>query len=308
MTFFLLQSTPVRPPAKERHPLPQKSKEVVQEPCAEKVEGDHDSYQFCCQCSPDCSCPGCLDKNKEILRLRHEVETLKEALVTKKLRGKKRTLCGKFLKTDKKTQLHTGLPSKNTFHSLLDYLKPKAGKMKYWLGTKKVTSTKVKRRFAKSPKKFGPRRKLPQEDEFLVVLMKLRHGLTNQLLADMCGIVVSTVSQVFNTWIKLLADELKPLVFWPDKVSVQRNMPRSLQVHYPGLRCTLDCTEVYIERPRHLKLQALTWSDYKKHNTAKFLVGIAPSGMITFLSSVGGGHQTRLPEKVDSSIWWLLIG
>ena len=38
----------------------------------------------------------------------------------------------------------------------------------------------------------------------------------------------------------------------------------------------LDCTEVLIEGPRYLALQAHTCSDYKKHNTLKFLVAFAP--------------------------------
>jgi len=37
----------------------------------------------------------------------------------------------------------------------------------------------------------------------------------------------------------------------------------------------MDCTEIFIERPRNMELQASTWSDYKKHNTAKYLFGLA---------------------------------
>ena len=69
-------------------------------------------------------------------------------------------------------------------------------------------------------------------------------------------------------------------------------IPNSLKT-YKNLRCTIDCTEVFINRPRDLEIQALTWSDYKKHNTVKFLVGIAPNGMITFLSKAWGGRSTH---------------
>ena len=80
-----------------------------------------------------------------------------------------------------------------------------------------------------------------------------------------------------------LACELKPLIFWPSKEAIRESLTKGLK-HYPNLRCTIDCSEIYIDRPRNLEIQALTWSDYKKHNTVTFLVGIAPSGMITFLS------------------------
>ena len=61
---------------------------------------------------------------------------------------------------------------------------------------------------------------------------------------------------------------------------------------YSFLRCTLDCTEVFIDRPRHMELQAQTWSDYKRHNTAKYLVVTAPNRMISFLSAGWGGRAS----------------
>ena len=36
--------------------------------------------------------------------------------------------------------------------------------------------------------------------------------------------------------------------------------------------------------------QGATWFDYEHHNTMKFVVGISPSGFITFLSSCYGGR------------------
>ena len=51
----------------------------------------------------------------------------------------------------------------------------------------------------------------------------------------------------------------------------------------------LDCAEVFIERPKSLINQACTWSEYKHHNTIKFLVGISPTGYITLrtVSKIG---------------------
>ena len=50
-------------------------------------------------------------------------------------------------------------------------------------------------------------------------------------------------------------------------------------------RVVLDRAEVFIERPKSFDCQVATWSDYKHHHTIKFLVGISPSGFVTFLSS-----------------------
>ena len=50
----------------------------------------------------------------------------------------------------------------------------------------------------------------------------------------------------------------------------------------------LDCFEVFIERPSNLLAHACTWSTYKHHNTVKFLKGISPKGIISFVSPAWG--------------------
>ena len=124
------------------------------------------------------------------------------------------------------------------------------------------------------------------------VLLKLRTAVTNEMLADLFDISTGGASQVINTWVKFLACELKPLIFWPSKEAIRESLPKSLK-HCTNLRCTIDFSEIFIDRPRNLEIQALTWSDYKKHNTVKFLVGIAPSGMISFLSKAWGGRASE---------------
>ena len=58
------------------------------------------------------------------------------------------------------------------------------------------------------------------------------------------------------------------------------------------LRCIIDCSEAFMERPKKLDAQAATWSDYKSRNTIKFLIGISPTGFITFLSDTYGGRAS----------------
>ena len=52
----------------------------------------------------------------------------------------------------------------------------------------------------------------------------------------------------------------------------------------------IDCFEVFIERPSNLQVRASTWSLYKHHNTIKILLGIAPQGVVTFVSEPWGGR------------------
>ena len=56
----------------------------------------------------------------------------------------------------------------------------------------------------------------------------------------------------------------------------------------------IDCFEVFIGRPSSLKARAQTWSNYMKHNTAKFLIGACPirSDFLYFKSlGVGVGEH-----------------
>ena len=61
---------------------------------------------------------------------------------------------------------------------------------------------------------------------------------------------------------------------------------------YSKIRVVIDCSEVFIERSKALDSQAETWSNYKQHNTFKFLIGISPTGFITYLSDCYGGKAS----------------
>ena len=55
---------------------------------------------------------------------------------------------------------------------------------------------------------------------------------------------------------------------------------------FPNTRCIIDCSEIYVEKPFRPKTQRTTWSNYKHANTFKLLVGIVPTGTITFISKL----------------------
>ena len=55
-------------------------------------------------------------------------------------------------------------------------------------------------------------------------------------------------------------------------------------------RVIIDCREIFKQMPSSFRAQSQTYSQYKSHNTAKGLVGIPPSGLVTFVSRLYGGH------------------
>uniref|UniRef100_A0A8C6WRK2 Uncharacterized protein n=1 Tax=Neogobius melanostomus TaxID=47308 RepID=A0A8C6WRK2_9GOBI len=128
------------------------------------------------------------------------------------------------------------------------------------------------------------------KDELVLVLMKLRLGLTNHFLCNIFSISTGLCSRIVKTYISFMAGQLKALINWPCKRTIQQHMPESMRKKY--LRCTIDCTEVFIERPHHLGTAQATWSDYKHHHTIKYLVAISPNGAISFLSKGYGGRSS----------------
>lgn len=71
-------------------------------------------------------------------------------------------------------------------------------------------------------------------------------------------------------------------------------MPECFRKHYPNTWIIIDATEFAVERPSSLVSQSSTFSTYKNKNSIKVLVGIIPSGPITFVSD---GYEGSISDK-----------
>ena len=67
------------------------------------------------------------------------------------------------------------------------------------------------------------------EDESLLVLMKLRLGLTNLDLAIRFRVSEATVSNIFITWLNFLCIRLGALKVWPHRRVILDNMPKKFK-------------------------------------------------------------------------------
>ena len=83
---------------------------------------------------------------------------------------------------------------------------------------------------------------------------------------------------------------LKQLPIWASREILNQTIPACFKANYPATRIIIDCTELFIEIPSSCHAQPQTYSSYKSHSTAKSLVGIAPSGSVTFISGLYGDH------------------
>ena len=100
----------------------------------------------------------------------------------------------------------------------------------------------------------------------------------------------------------------------PTVQQVAGALPHAFKDSFPNTYAIIDASEIFIETPTDLFMQSSTWSEYKHHNTAKFLVACTPNGAICFVSPlyVGSisdveltrvsGFLTKLEDKPGISI------
>ena len=141
----------------------------------------------------------------------------------------------------------------------------------------------LKRSFKSLPKRMGPERKLNSKDEFFLLLMWLRLGLLQEDLAKRFDISKSLTSSIIRSWLRGASSVIGNLVYVPDQGILNATKPRQFNMTN-NLHSIIDATELFIETPKGLKNQRLTWSNYKHHNTLKILVCIASNSSIIFTS------------------------
>ena len=129
---------------------------------------------------------------------------------------------------------------------------------------------------------------LPKFSQMICVLLKLQLGVPDQDIAYRFIVSWSTISRSFQKWVDAMYVRLKPLVIWPTRENVQKTMPSAFRSYFGRCIAIIDCFEVFIERPSSLVACAQTYSNYKSHNTAKYLIAITPQGIVSFVSKGWG--------------------
>ena len=237
------------------------------EPVITKVDTDSQGCHFIHKGSTEtCEMQDTQDKeNKvqvlqgELQRLVYENSCLKEQICSWKFNLET------FVNDNDKVRYYTGLPCYATLKIVFNLLEP-------------FVSDSVKTDLTKFQK-------------VMISLMKLRLNLSTQDLAYRFHVSASTVSRIFNSVIHIMYTRMKHVILWPEREQLRLTMPMEFRKKF-GLKVAviIDCFEIKIERPSSLLSRAQTWSNYKHHNTLKFLIGVCPQGAVTFLSKAWGGR------------------
>ena len=203
---------------------------------------------------------------EQISQLQDEIHLLKDELAKIRIINEA-TLLGADDSCNKLVSFYTGLPNSSVLKLLFKYVTEAANL------------------------KVGPNSKLSLFQELMVTLMKLRLNPPMQDLAIRFGVSCTTIQRIFHKWMMILDTQLHPLLTWPDRDDLRRTTPECFKASFSNkVAVIIDCFEVFIERPSSLLARAATWSSYKHHNTAKFLIGITPQGVVSYISKAWGGR------------------
>ena len=134
-------------------------------------------------------------------------------------------------------------------------------------------------------------RRLSNFQKLLLTLMKLRLNLDYSDLGYRFNIRQSTVSSIFKRVIICLAHSFPSLIHWPDRDALRASMPQCFKSKFGNkVAVIIDCFEIPTQRPSLIRSKVQAYSSYKSRITVKYLLGITPQGVVSFLSEGWGGR------------------
>nr|XP_046260298.1 uncharacterized protein LOC124067195 [Scatophagus argus] len=193
--------------------------------------------------------------------LKKENQTLRESV-------EKMSLAEGSLRNDaEKVKFYTGLPNYFVLETVMWLLAP------HMDGMKNV--------------------KLSKFQQLLLTLMRLRLDLRNQDLAYRFGVKVGTVTRTVHQMVSIMSSTLVPTaVFWPSRAELRKNLPAALRASHPDCAVIIDCFTVPFEEPvsrgnqqqQQQRVVPNSQGVGTSYNVLKYLIGVAPQGVVTFVS------------------------
>ena len=126
-------------------------------------------------------------------------------------------------------------------------------------------------------------------ERVVLTFVKLKHNVSYALLTVVFKCCTKrNCAKIILRMLDMLSSFLKWAIPWPSKEEILQNMSFYFK-DYEDVRVIVDCTEIFIQRPKNLCCQVITYSQYKSSNTIKFMTGVIPAGTISFVSKCYSG-------------------
>ncbi|XP_034537484.1 uncharacterized protein LOC117811358 [Notolabrus celidotus] len=198
----------------------------------------------------------------------------------------------KFCVSNDDIRFYTKFPSKEVFHAFWEAVHPSASTLIHW-------SKAQKKGHMLSFASPSPQHTLQLIDEFFLYCCHVAAGLKEEVLAEIFQVSINTVYRIVKTWANYLYLILGSVPIWMSRHQVSSTMPLKYKHYSPEMRVIIDCTEVQCQSPSSHSLQSEVSSSNKDAATFKGLIGIAPCGTVTFVSSLytGSISDEELTER-----------
>ncbi|XP_053391955.1 uncharacterized protein LOC128554672 [Mercenaria mercenaria] len=160
------------------------------------------------------------------------------------------------------------------FMALFSFLGDSVNDLKYW-SSKTPTKSTIKEK-----------RKIPPVEQLFITLVRLRRRFGLETMSHLLGVSESYISTIFCTWIQFMYNHFNELrhQMFPYRHHFTHFMLKVFKT-FKNIRCSIDCTEFFVQMPRDFGRQGNMYSSYKHHHTYKYLIATAPNGAIVYVSN-----------------------
>ena len=247
----------------EKHPEEKEQEAIVEESASSSLSTDDEDDDESVSDSKKGKFDAAVNFEDILKALKKENQALRESV-------EKMSLSENFLRNDaEKVKFYTGLPNYFVLETVMWLLAP------HMDGMKNVRLSKFQ--------------------QLLLTLMRLRLDLRNQDLAYRFGVKVGIVTRTVHQMVNIMSSTLVPTaVFWPSRAELRKNLPAALRTSHPDCAVIIDCFTVPFEEPvsrgnqqQHQQQQWAAASSQgagTSYNMLKYLIGVAPQGVVTFVS------------------------
>jgi hypothetical protein len=149
-------------------------------------------------------------------------------------------------------------------------------------------------------------RAISKIEKLLLFFMKLRYNDPFTRLGRLFHIHRTTASEIFHDVLGKFYSLAKDRLWWFSRAEIDATMPESFKRLFPKTRVIIDASEVVIENTADVDQAVLSYSQYKSRHTLKYLLGISPRGLISFISKAYGGRTTDGQITASSGLYDLL--
>jgi hypothetical protein len=140
---------------------------------------------------------------------------------------------------------------------------------------------------------------LTYKDEYLAYCLYVRAGCTMEFIESLMRISDGTMSDIFHAWSNVLDALLCAMHPRPTRSQMYQAYPQRIIEADGHARCfgCCDGTEIFCQQSANNNVASATHSDYKGHNTIKFLVYCDPIGCI-WGDCVPDGNPGKISDVV----------